>query len=359
MNLSTPDIHIARCVRYRYRYSECRRCAEACPRDAICLSDEGVAVDPAKCHNCALCTTACRTGALCASNLPRVEILKRALGRSQVSFACAPSGEQADQRVPCLGAIDAAMLAYLGKRGIQVMLRGAAHCADCALGCTGRESLAENLEGRDELCASMPGERWASLQVPEVAPPKTRREDFAPERRQLFRRLVGRGVDEAIAASAPEDIAIEAKAIRAGSWYVPEMRELVRIVRRGEPQSLPAHASLPLAYVRLEAQCTACEACFRACPTGALQIREDAQSWRLSFSPERCVGCGVCLEVCQPGALAQADTVPPDALELLLHCLAKQRCARCDRFFVSASPENTCAVCADDDEAFGAIFGTG
>lgn len=359
MNLSTPDFHTTRCIRYRYRYSECRRCADACPRDAICLSDEGAAVDPAKCHNCALCTTACRTGALSASNLPRVDILKRALGRPQVSFACAPSGEQADERVPCLGAIDAAMLAYLGKRGIQVMLRGAAHCADCALGSTGRESLAEDLEGRDELCASMPGEQWASVQVPEVALAKTRREDFMPGRRQLFRRLVGQGVDQAMGASAPEQIAVEAKAIRAGSWYVPEMRELVRIVRRGEPQSLSAHASLPLAYIRLEAGCTACEACFRACPTGAIQIREDDESWRLSFSPERCVGCGVCVDVCQTRALAQADPVPRDAPETLWHRLAKQRCGRCDRFFVSASPENICAVCTDDDEAFGAIFGTG
>jgi hypothetical protein len=67
----------------------------------------------------------------------------------------------------------------------------------------------------------------------------------------------------------------------------------------------------------------------------------------------------VCVEVCQPGVLRAAAGLDaaPERGEVTLHRLGKQRCARCDRAFVSPGPRETCAVCADDEEAFSAIFG--
>jgi rubrerythrin len=37
--------------------------------------------------------------------------------------------------------------------------------------------------------------------------------------------------------------------------------------------------------------------------------------------------------------------------------MAKQRCARCDRHFVSPAPQQSCPICRDDEDAFTAIFG--
>ncbi|MEW5888741.1 MAG: 4Fe-4S binding protein [Pseudomonadota bacterium] len=361
MTLASPEIHALRCVRYRYRYSACRRCADACPFDAIALTDAGVQVDPARCRNCALCTSACRTGALMPPNLARIDILKRCLGRARVIFACAPSGAAADEHVPCLGALDAAMLAYLGKRGIEVELRGTVHCAECPQGEVGAQALAAHLEGRAALQDAHPGEQWTALLVGDEEKGVSRRHrDFQPGRRQLFRRLVGRGVDQALEAATPPQASPEAQAIRAGAWHLPEMRELLQIVCQDNgatARPVPAHSSLPLGHMRLEGACTACEACFRVCPTGAIQIREDDATWQLAFSPDRCVGCGVCLEACQPRALAAAERIPPDGGEVVWRRLAKQRCSRCDRYFVSTVPASTCPVCADDEDAFGAIFG--
>ena len=42
--MSPPEFRAPHCTRYRYRYSECRRCADACPHNAIGLSDEGVTI---------------------------------------------------------------------------------------------------------------------------------------------------------------------------------------------------------------------------------------------------------------------------------------------------------------------------
>jgi energy-converting hydrogenase A subunit P len=358
-----PEFHRTRCVRYRYRYSECRRCLDACAHEAIALADDGLALDAAKCANCALCTTACRTAALVPANLPRVDLLKQAIKSPRFNFSCAPSGASADATVPCLGAIDAAMLAYLGKRGIEVELRGTLHCPACEHGVRGAEMLVANAAARDTLEDACTGEAWGALIVAETAD-ATPANDFRAGRRQLFRRLLGKGVDETVKAIDPPplELPVADKAIRPGPWLVPEMRELLQIVcRRAEQEAwtLPPQAALPVATMRLARGCTNCEACIRACPTGALQVRETDDDWRFLFFADRCVGCGLCAEVCQPRVVRYAETVDatPNVEPVALNILAKQRCQRCDRFFVSPAPADTCTVCADDEIAFDRIFG--
>ncbi|NMF89074.1 4Fe-4S dicluster domain-containing protein [Aromatoleum petrolei] len=369
MSLAYPQFRSSRCTRYRYRYSECSRCADACPHEAITLSDEGAALDSTRCQNCALCVSACRTGAWESEAFKPIELLRQAIKQETFSFACAPSGLSADAVVPCLGAIDAATLAYLAKRRIAVSLHGTANCADCAHNPRGAAQLALDLDACAVLSvAAEPAERgpWLApvLADDPTATPPGGKGGFAPSRRQLFRRLLGRGMDEIASAAAPVEVAppVPDKAIRAGACALPEQRELLQIVcaRSDErPFEVPVHEGLPLMALALHPGCTVCEACFRACPTGAIQIEESPADWQLRFDADRCVACEVCLEVCQPRVL---DAEPvfdarPEQPARVLHALAKQRCARCDRHFVSAEPEETCPICRDDEDAFAAIFG--
>lgn len=362
--LSVPEFRASRCVRYRFRYSECRRCADACPHDAVTLSDEGISIDHARCQNCALCTSACRTEALVAGNLPRIELLKQAAKQSRFSFACAPSELAGDAIVPCLGALDPAMLAYLAKRGIATELRGSGHCLECPHGAEGALQLELNLEALALLHDANGEAAWAKVSLA-AGEAETRRphNEHRAGRRQLFRRLIGRGMHEvARSAEGTSDFPVPEKAIRAGAPFLTAQRELLQIVCKpaeGERFEVKPHAALPLMGLRIGPGCTACEACFRTCPTGALQIRESDTAWALTFQFDRCVACSVCLEVCQPGVLHEADEfdAAPLRQEVVLHRLRKQRCARCDRFFVSAESAEVCPVCADDEDAFSAIFG--
>lgn len=365
MSIVYPELHATRCVRYRYRYSECARCVDACPHQAIELSDSGASLVAGKCQNCALCVSACHTGAWSAAAFKPIDLLRLAIKAERFSVACAPSGRAADAVVPCLGGLDACTLAYLEKRGLPLSLHGTAHCPDCAHAPKGEEQLAANLEALAELRRAAAPEVWRETRIADdgtEAAPQAQR--FAAGRRHLFRRLIGRGVDELAAAGAPQALPQVApdKAIRAGGYALTEQRELLQIVaarKDGQPFRVAIHEALPAFDLTLEPGCTLCEACFRVCPTGAIRITENPGDWALVFQRDRCVGCAVCLEVCQPRVLDAAagfDLTPDQAARPLIS-QAKQRCDRCDRFFVSPRPEETCPVCRDDQDAFSAIFG--
>lgn len=365
-----PQFRTERCTRHRFRYSECRRCLDACPHEAIALDDQGAKLDEARCQNCVLCVTACLTGAWASDAFKPIDLLRQAIKLPAYAVACTPSGQAADAAVPCLGAVDGGMIAYLGKRKIQLSLRGSSHCTQCVHGAKGAEQLAANLDAAEQLRIASGATDWQAAELPaEVAASAGKPADeLHAGRRQLFRRLIGRGVDAVSgglqqgAAAPSKQLRVEDKAIRAGACASTERRELLQIVcdrKDGQAFTMTWHEALPLMQLYLQPGCTTCEACFRACPTGAIQIVENPGDWALTFNTDRCVGCAVCLEVCQPRVLdaeSSFDARPEQPPRVLLS-LVKQRCGRCDRFFVSPTPETTCKVCSDDEEAFSMIFG--
>lgn len=374
-----PDFRANCCTRYRYRYSECRRCAEACPHDAITLSDEGATLVADGCRNCGLCISACHTNAWSSPAFKPIDLLREAIKHNAWSLACEPSGCSGDAVVPCLGAIDAVWLAYMAKRRIPVTLHGGGHCADCMHGQTGEAQLKLNLAALDTLLAASTQSTGKDRPVPawmmpvvaqDLRNPMAREKEvgknaIAASRRQLFRRLFSHGGDKPLAATeAGTPAKVPERAIRAGAYTASEQRELLQIVcKQKDDRRFPVtfHEGLPLMRLTLQSGCTLCEACFRVCPTGALQIVENPGDWALTFQTDRCVACEVCLEVCQPRVLDAATSFDarPEQAPITLIRQTKQRCSRCDRHFVSPTPEQTCTICSDDEDAFAAIFGDG
>jgi ferredoxin len=373
-----PDFRANRCTRYRYRYSECTRCSDACPHEAITLSDEGAALAAEKCQHCGLCMSACHTSAWTSPAFKPIELLREAIKKPAFDVACEPSGCNGDAVVPCLGALDGVWLAYLAKRGIPVNLHGSGHCHECIHGKTGEAQLKLNLEGLDVLrqAATQGGSGdnvapdWAlpvlaqDTRLPRARAATVGKSTAAASRRHLFRRIFSPVTAKPAATTeAGVTVQVPEKAIRAGAYVMSEQRELLQIVckhKEDRPFPVPLHESLPLMQLELQSGCTLCEACFRVCPTGALQIVESPRDWALTFQTDRCVACEVCLEVCQPRVLDAAASsldARPERPPITLISRVKQRCSRCDRHFVSPAPEQTCSVCSDDVDAFSAIFG--
>lgn len=361
---SQPELRVTHCTRYRFRYSECHRCADVCQYQAVTLSEDGVAINPSACRNCGLCVAACPTEALASAELPRIDMLKRAAGRTALTIACAPSGQKGDEVVPCLGALDAATLAHLANRGTAVTLNGAQHCGACAHGKHAEHQTALHLEAVAEMKCATGGDGWSDIAVAAGRKASPDKAEHNASRRHLFRRFIGRGVDQMARPVSQEDAQpAPLKAIRFARQFSTTGRELLQVLldkAEGDAgMPLPSHPGILAAQMQLQDGCTACEACARACPTDAMQVRESGVAWELAFEFARCVGCGVCVEACQPRVLQLAPTMngwkAPQAT--VLHARSKQRCSRCDRFFISPEPAEVCPICEGDDADFAALFG--
>lgn len=370
---TAPEVQPTRCVRYRFRYSTCTRCEQACPHDAIRLSDEGVAIAAQNCKACGLCVNACPTEAFAAPALSPLTLIEKARGRPAWVIACTPSGMAGDVHLPCLGALGAPLLAYLLSQGTELQLAGSTHCADCSHGVPGGRQLAANLDAVQALRAAGRADRWPSITLTQSSAPAERQvpvrargerasgDELRTARRGFFRRVA----HAAAPAPAPRPVAnavvIPLRAIRAARAAPSAQRDLLQLLGLAESAAaLAAHNCLPAGGLRLEPGCTGCEACARACPTAALQVRENTSAWALGFDAALCVACGVCTEACQPRVLHLAEFLPavhfckrePQAL----YGMPKRRCTRCDRSFIVSSDNALCETCAGDEEDFDAIF---
>jgi len=358
-----PDIHSTRCVRYRLRYSECRRCEQACPHEAIRLSDEGVLITDEKCRGCGLCVSACRTETFTAASLAPLALVEQTRGRAAWAIACAPSGAEGDAIVPCLGALGPALLAYLVKQGTSLNLIGSDHCVNCPHGARGSEQLAANLDAVESLRAADGAGLWAGIALPQRANGNASTgDDKRAARRQFFRRVASVGAGAARSNTMQPRAAAPLRAIRAARVVPSAQRDLLQMLGLADAHTaLAAHAALPAGELHLQPGCTGCEACARACPTGSLQVREHGTAWALGFEAALCVACAVCVEACQPRVLRLHEEVAARNFTkrepVALHGMAKRRCARCDRSFIARNDGALCEVCAGDEQDFHAIFG--
>jgi ferredoxin len=363
--LTAPSFRAERCVRYRYAYSECNRCAEACPHEAIRLFDAGVEIINDLCQSCALCVAVCPTEALTEKSVSAESLLKIAGDAKQMTIACAPSGTRGDAVVPCLGAINAVVLADFSRRGIVLQLAGTGHCAECAHVAKGPDLIQLNLAARAVLCdvKQKEGEEWAVLTLVEAeAQEPAEDKELAASRRHLFRKFVSHGVEavtESMEAPPPPPL----KAIRAAAPFLPERKIILNalyVAQGEEPVRVARHPAIPAEdWSIVQERCTNCEACIRVCPTGALQLLDDNKAWRVVLLNERCVACDVCVEVCQPKVLYQRDkeqVIANKQKARLLRSVPKKRCTTCDRLFVTEGDSPVCPICIMDDGDFEKIF---
>jgi ferredoxin len=360
--LLAPGFHAERCVRFHYSYSACSRCADACPHEAIRLFDAGVEVLGEKCLHCGLCAAACQTEALNQNGVSADHLLKMAGASKRMTIACAPSELAATVVVPCLGALHPVVLAELSRRDVALELAGAEHCAACAHAGKGADMIRSNLAAHEILGSAGEPAPFAAISLRSgESEASGEHEKLDASRRSLFHRIVGHGMD--VVSGKFEAAPALLKAIRAAAPFLPERKAILNnlyAIRGEEALTVERHDALPAEDWQVVRGCTYCEACVRVCPTGALQLLESNTAWRLAILNDRCVACDVCAEVCNPKVLRRMsaeEVIINKQKGRLLAAVAKRRCTRCDRVFVSESGSGICPVCSGDDDDFASIFG--
>ncbi len=319
----------------------CRICATTCPHGALAPGPEGaMAVEPARCTGCGACVPVCPREAL---DLPRaapaeVQAQLHALldggDAPAIAFVCErAAGSDADPAgwlpvpVPCAGTVAPGWL-------LQTLALGAAAVAVRPCGRTDcRFGRPEVVADRVAYCRAVlealgdPADRAMLVDAGRPLPP-------LPDSRRP-------ATTPTTLPAALGDPAATARAVLG--------------LARGRAAAVVAHPQSPLGLVELAPGCTACGACARTCPTGALALERDDAGVALTFEAARCVACGACAPACPERVLgvSRATALGPLAAGRQgLHRSAEARCETCGGIVAPrAMLDRVLALLGDDPAA--------
>lgn len=327
----SPDIDGERCVHGLSPIAQCRACVAACPPGAITLDEDGLKIDAAACDGCGVCIAACPQEAIALQRMAVLKIHDRD-DVPAVHAACerlVPPG--APGFVPCLHALSAAELAGLYRRGARQLVVASEDCARCP------RQARPGLDERHQVVARLLADRGLEpLKLERLAGKawaKDREEAARPNRRALFRAVLGRGAETHDAGTT----------VLAG--------DTDGAAPRGAGAILPGRASAHIAESEpvIEARtCTACGACVEVCPHAAVILHkagEGAPAYVIDATA--CTGCGLCVNSCDVGVISlvawgRAHPAPVP--------LAEARCSGCGApyLYVVDGPvgADLCRICS-------------
>lgn len=322
-----PDLISEQCIHTRLVQASCQACLAACPNQAWVLNVRQLALDPTRCDGCGLCAPACPQRAL----VQKLKPLVLTLGNHKIAFArCAPSGGEGLGLLPCLHGLGLGELAELYQAGVRSLVVAHPGCDLCPRG--GGVRLGDRVGDLNQLLASRG-----------LAPLDHRRLDLAAwqamrDQSQTLSQGPLRSRREFLRGAFHAAVRLQAPATP------PEPLPPGRLLPRVSGSDL-----FPWAPRLDPDHCTACGACARLCPQGALALESgpDGQAgYRVSAA--HCSGCRICTDVCdrqavtlQPLAVAGTDWLP----------LGQFRCRDCGTSFLfpqSQQPDpDRCPICAN------------
>jgi formate hydrogenlyase subunit 6/NADH:ubiquinone oxidoreductase subunit I len=59
------------------------------------------------------------------------------------------------------------------------------------------------------------------------------------------------------------------------------------------------------------ARCVGCGSCAYVCPTAAIEVTRNGDTYRWTYDPGKCTFCARCIDRCRPKTLTQESMLPP------------------------------------------------
>lgn len=369
-----PEFVAKRCLLPRAPGSNCELCFTNCPVDAI-IRSYTLSIDEDKCIGCGVCWQVCPTEAWTFPYDPEKTLSQTisSLKVSSIELICPRREEQEGLLSPatvvvnvkkCLAALSLPLLLEAVAAGAQKVWLNDEACEDCPLGSLHKliEAQARKANvilqafGRDNaffLRLSVSKEEEPELHEVPIYPGDkpffTRRDAFSFLRKEAYEmaeEALRKGLQSLFGPMAGD----------AAKHLPQQHRRLIRtLLRLGEPADLEVPAAdVPFGLVEISDDCTACGACARACPTGALIFESDGKAFRLDFVPLACIGCGICSLMCPTEALRLRETFSFADLFKSVRITVQQgilsTCEKCGTRFKSAGSETLCRLCRQSRE---------
>ena len=350
------------CVRSLSVESECNKCEVVCPTNAIVVGKPLPSINFSACVSCGACSSVCPTEAL---RLDEFDV-------TNFFFDFVESGENlisCKKNVPCIAALSVEHIISMSLLKKEIVF-DMGHCASCAIAHSCKVLIEKNYEEASYLLEAMQND--AKITLLDVA---FEDESETPNRRDFlgainiktvgkvkksFEDEMQKASDELIEHTLQkEDIALLKRKV------IPNRRKIFfTAVKRAQKPSLyhrvdATEVSFTSQKLMNEEACTACQMCYRVCPTGALS--SNVKNSKIDFDPFLCVKCHICHDVCAPDAITLSkaydikEFFEPSVQNLI--AFSVKRCDECGVIFSTNSGDKLCYRCKTEEQEARDLWG--
>jgi len=338
-------LEASRCVRSLTKESGCNKCEVICPVDAIVIGSNPLpSINLSTCMACGACDGVCPNEALPLDNFSPSEFFFDFIEEQNGGFI------SCKKNVPCIASLSVEYLisiAVLKKRIILDM----GHCKNCEIAHTCYPQILKNYEEAEYLLEAMQSDAEIKLQNVAYEPVDSSRsikQTRVTKTSREFENEVKKATDELVKhISQKEDVAL------LKQKQIPQKRKIffTAIKRVKKPSVYHVVDALEVSFTSAklmdEQTCTACQMCYRLCPTGALS--SDIKNSKIDFDPFLCIKCNTCHDVCEPNAITLSPSYnikeffKPTLQNLISFDV--RRCDECGMIFSTNSDTNLCNRC--------------
>ena len=358
--MSLIQLDSSKCIRSLSRDSECNKCEVICPTNAIVVGDNPLpGINFSSCVGCGACHGICPNEALSLDDFNTTDFFFDFVEEEGNLISCR-------KNVPCISALSIEHIISLAVLKKEIVF-DMGHCNGCEIASTCKPQILRNYEEATYLLEAMESEAVIKLEdicfVKEIEENESDRRDFlrsinlntVAKTKASFEKEVQKATDELIEHTLEKtDIAL------LKQKRIPDKRKIffTAIKRVQKPSQFhivdAGEVSFTSQKLMDEESCTACQMCYRVCPTGALT--SDVKNSKIDFDPFLCIKCHICHDVCEPNAITLSPSYNvKEFFEPTVQNLVSFKVRRCDECNVIFSTNNSDKLCyrckAEDEEA--------
>ena len=359
------SLDASRCVRSLARESSCNKCEIICPTDAIVVAQNPLpAINFSSCVGCGACDAICPSEALSLESFKPTNFFFEFLESKENLLSCR-------KNVPCIASLSVEHIISLAilKRGIVFDM---GYCDDCSIAHKCKVQILKNHEEASYILEAMESE--ADVKLQNICYEEVKQKDDS-SRRDFFRSInlsgiaktkyafeveVKKASDELVEHSLKkEDIALLKK-----KRLVDKRKLFFTALKRVQQPSIyhnvdAKEISFTSQKLIDEDSCTACQMCYRVCPSGALT--SDIKNSKIDFDPFLCIKCNICHDVCEVDSITLSNVYnikelfEPTVQNLI--SFRVRRCDECNIIFSTNSDDKMCYRCKAEDEEARELWG--
>ncbi len=356
-----------KCVRALSKFSTCDSCLSACPTPAIAIESEKLpAINLSLCVGCGACVGVCPTEALELDDFTISNFFFEFASKSETLVSCR-------KNVPCLSLLHVEYIIALSslKNGI---IFDMGHCEGCEIASSCKPLIEAHVEEANYVLEATQQEaRVVMKNVSFENSDET--EDNENNRRSFFKAINLENVADAKAQfersveiatdDFVENFLSSAQIATLREKELGDKRKLLftalKRVQKPSQYHVVEGESLSFTSQKIfnKETCTACQMCYRICPTGALS--SDLRNSKIDFDPFMCIKCHLCHDVCEPHSLTLSSSYnlkelfEPSVQRLVAFNV--RNCHECGGIFTSLKGEKICRRCTIEEEEARELWG--